>query len=175
LLFGVHPQIGIVGARLLNSDLTPQGSCRRFVSITNEFLATFPYLNKLPFQCFHRDLLVAKRTRTPIIVDYVSGACLMFRRSVFESIGGFDEQFFMYSEEEEFCYRALQAGIKTAYIPSAKAMHMGGASFGENVRCRSALVASSRLKYYQKYHSCSQVFCSELLSRLRSRRVLVLV
>ena len=88
-----------------------------------------------------------------MIVDYVSGACLMIRRVVFDMVGGFDERFFMYSEEEDFCHRALQSGFRTAYVPSARAMHISGASFGANVRWRSALVASSRLKYYEKYHS----------------------
>jgi GT2 family glycosyltransferase len=152
-----HPDVGIVGARLSNSDRTPQGSCRQFVSITNEFLATLPYLNKLPCQCFHRDLLSARSAYAPMIVDYVSGACFMFRRATFDKIGGFDERFFMYSEEEDFCYRARQAGYKTVYLPSADAIHVGGASFGEHIKRRSALVANSRLKYYKKHHSPLQV------------------
>jgi N-acetylglucosaminyl-diphospho-decaprenol L-rhamnosyltransferase len=151
------PEVGIVGARLLNPDLSPQGSSRRFLSLVGEFCATLPYVNKLPIQCFHRDLLTAKKTSLAILVDYVSGACFMFRRSTFDTIGGFDERFFMYSEEEEFCYRARRAGILTAYVPSAEALHISGASFGENVYNRSALVASSRLKYYKKYHSSFQV------------------
>ena len=152
-----HPEVGIAGARLLNSDLTPQGSCRKFVTAVGEFLATLPYLNKLPFQCFHRDILSAANTETAILVDYVSGACFMFHRSVLESIGGFDEQFFMYSEEEEFCFRARKAGIRTVYVPTAVAVHMSGASFGKNIWRRSTLVAASRLKYYRKYHSSLQV------------------
>ena len=151
--------VGIVGARLLNTDKSPQGSCRRFVTTTREVLATLPCLNKLPFQCFHRDVLDALGCPAPMLVDYVSGACLMFRRSTVEIVGGFDEQFFMYSEEEEFCFRARKAGIKTAFVPGAVAVHVGGASFGKDVCRRSTLIAGSRLKYYMKYHSFLRTVC----------------
>src|SRR5438270_2096706 len=135
----VCPDVGIVGAKLLNVDTSLQGSCRRFVTMLGEVFATLPYLNKIPLQWFHRDVLEAAHAHVPILVDYVSGACFMFRRTTCNVIGGFDEELFMYSEEEDFCLRARRAGIRTAYVPSAVAVHVGGASFGTNVRRRSRL------------------------------------
>ena len=152
-----HYEVGIVGAKLLNESLTVQPSCRRFVSWQNELLAFLPLLYKLPLQCFHRDLLPALTATEPLPADYVSGACFMFRRRTFEQMGGFDERFFMYSEEEDFCYRAQSAGWKTVYLPAAEAIHLGSQSFGAQSFRRCWLVAHSRLNYYRKHHGFYQV------------------
>ena len=61
-------------------------------------------------------------------VDWVSGASMMVRASVLGAIGGMDENFFLYFEETDFCYRAMQAGFTTWYVPKARVLHMRGKS-----------------------------------------------
>ena len=66
--------------------------------------------------------------KTPQPVDWVSGASMMIRPSVFAAIGGLDENYFLYFEETDFSYRAKQAGYSTWYVPESRVMHISGQS-----------------------------------------------
>jgi hypothetical protein len=68
----------------------------------------------------------------PEEVDVVSGACLMVKRSVFEMIGTFSTDYFMYSEDVELCYKIRQAGWKVYHTGKAEIVHHGGASAKEH-------------------------------------------
>jgi N-acetylglucosaminyl-diphospho-decaprenol L-rhamnosyltransferase len=61
-------------------------------------------------------------------VDWVSGACFLVRRSAFEELGGFDESYFMYSEDVDLCWRAWHAGWRVTYQPAAEVVHDQGVS-----------------------------------------------
>jgi N-acetylglucosaminyl-diphospho-decaprenol L-rhamnosyltransferase len=61
-------------------------------------------------------------------VDWVSGACLLARRTAFEELGGFDEAYFMYAEDVDLCWRAGRAGWSVLYVPSAEVTHRQGVS-----------------------------------------------
>lgn len=63
-------------------------------------------------------------------VDILSGACLLMRREVFESIGGFDDRFFLYGEDVDLSYRAARLGIDRTYEPTASAVHLSGTGSG---------------------------------------------
>ncbi len=62
------------------------------------------------------------------VVDWVSGACFLVRRSAFEQIGGFDESYFMYLEDVDLCWRLAAAGWRVGYAPSATVTHLQGVS-----------------------------------------------
>jgi len=64
--------------------------------------------------------------RRPVRVAWVSGAFLLLRRSAFEAVGGFDERFFLYKEEEDLCLRLRAAGGRVIYDPTVAADHVGG-------------------------------------------------
>ena len=64
----------------------------------------------------------------PAEVEAVSGACLMIKRDVFERIGGFSEDYFMYAEDMDLCYQVRKAGFKNYYVPEAEVIHFGGGS-----------------------------------------------
>ena len=61
-------------------------------------------------------------------VDWISGACMMIRRTAFEQVAGMDEGFFLYWEDADFCRRLKQAGWRTVYLPDVTSMHIGGRS-----------------------------------------------
>lgn len=61
-------------------------------------------------------------------VEWATGAVMLVGRECYEALGGFDESFFMYSEETDFCLRARDLGWPTRYTPVAEAMHVGGGS-----------------------------------------------
>ena len=86
------------------------------------------------------------------IVDFVSGSFLLIRRPLFEALGGFDEQFFMYSEDADLCRAALQLGLAAAHVASVELVHEGGES--DNVRSEKIVkVWRAWAQYYAKYWS----------------------
>ncbi len=68
------------------------------------------------------------RYRRPGTVDWALGAVLLMSRTAYETVGGWDESFFLYSEETDFCLRARDRGLVTWFTPDAVATHLGGAS-----------------------------------------------
>jgi hypothetical protein len=81
--------------------------------------------------------------------DWVSGACLLVRRDVLESIGGWDESFFLYSEDTDLCRRVRAAGFDVRYEPTATAVHLGGRSSPR--ASLLPLLATSRIHYAEKH------------------------
>lgn len=125
--------IGVVGARVLNEDGTVQPTARRFPDVTTWLGGRSTRLTaRSPRNWFSRRNLLGTDAHTPIDVDWLSGACLMTRRDVFERAGGFDESFFLYWEDADYCYRVARAGFRRLYIPSPLVRHAGGRSAERN-------------------------------------------
>lgn len=127
-----NPRVGLVGPRVFDEDgRTVQLSCRSFPTIGSLFFHRFSILNLLfPGNRWrHRYLLLDRDLSEPTQVDWVSGCCILARRDMLKDLGGFDERFFMYSEDVDLCLRARQAGWATYYVPSACITHrIGGSS-----------------------------------------------
>ena len=151
-----HPEVGMAGSRLEDPDGTPQHSRFRFPGIANQFD------DALQFGVVSR-LLRRWRTSPPIAdapheIDWLSGACTMVRREVFERVGPFDEGYFLYFEELDFSRRAHALGIRSWYVPSSRVVHLVGQSTGVTVRGRRpertpAYWFASRRRYYGKHHA----------------------
>jgi hypothetical protein len=149
---GGHPTAGIVGCRLVFGDRSPQRSVGTFPSILSLFLeASFLYL-LLP-----RNALLGP-TRVSVFddaadgqVDWVLGAYMLIRREVVDRIGLLDEQFFVYTEEVDFCRRTWDAGFEIWYTPSATIVHYCGGVRSLSQRTILWTFASQML-YIRKYH-----------------------
>lgn len=85
---------------------------------------TYPSQNKLKFG--------EKFENLPGNIAWLLGACMMLRKSVYERLGGFDPDYFLYGEDVDICLRARLAGYGIVYCPSAKITHIGGASERES-------------------------------------------
>jgi len=145
-----EPSAGIVGPRILNPDGSFQSSYMSFPTLLAELLL-MTKLHKVAYgQHFPSHPPAKSRDRRS--VDWVSGACLMIRRQVVEDIGGLDEEFFMYSEEVDWCWRAKQAGWCVYYLPEAEAVHWGGLSSTKVPVSRRTLVYGSKLRFLRKHH-----------------------
>lgn len=126
-----HPTAGIVGCKLLNADGSLQFSCRSFPTFWSGLFNRYSLLTRLaPSNPFSRRYLLSDRDHNSVReVDWVSGACMMVRRKLLESIGLLDEKFFLYSEDVDLCYRVKRAGWKVVYVPSGIVTHyIGGSS-----------------------------------------------
>jgi GT2 family glycosyltransferase len=131
------PDAGIVGARLLNSDRTLQTSCiQSFPTVANQVLDCELFRHWFPRSALWGMAALFNDSTEPAPVDAISGACLMIKRNLFEQLKGFDERYFMYSEDIDLCFRALRAGHKCWYVPEATVIHHGG---GSSQKARSAV------------------------------------
>lgn len=124
------PQAGAVGPKILNSDRSLQTSCvRAFPTILNEMFdadwlrVRYPKSQLWGTQAFQHDSEAS-------VVEAISGACFMMRRSVFLSLGGFNDDYFMYAEDTDLCFRAKKNGFTNYYIPWVSVIHHGGKSSG---------------------------------------------
>lgn len=119
---------GIVGSRLEDPDGTPQRSAFRFPSVLGELE------EGLRLGIVSRLLArytVAPPTRDDAhVTDWVAGASMLVRREVFETAGLFDEGYFLYFEEVDFCRRARKAGWRTWYEPASRVVHLVGQASG---------------------------------------------
>jgi N-acetylglucosaminyl-diphospho-decaprenol L-rhamnosyltransferase len=77
---------------------------------------------------FKRWVIAKHMTKVPQPIDWICGASMLIRPEVLESIGGMDENYFLYFEETDFCYRAKKAGFATWYVPQSRVMHIRGQS-----------------------------------------------
>lgn len=84
-------------------------------------------------------------------VDYVFGAAMLIRRSVFERIGLFDERFFLYLEDMDFCLRARKAGFSLLFVPQAHVWHKGSASTANNGGMRKHHFVKSTFRFVRKH------------------------
>ena len=85
-------------------------------------------------------------------MDWLVGACLCVRASAAAEVGLFDESFFMYSEELDWCRRFRAAGWRVAYVPSAEVVHLEGGSSRLDLVARDRMFQASKLRYTAKWH-----------------------
>jgi GT2 family glycosyltransferase len=124
-----HPDAAIVGPKLLNPDGSLQPSVRGFPTywrLATEYL----FLRKLgprtrALNAFHGN---GFDYQSVLETEWLSGACLLVRREAADAVGLFDEDFFMFSEEVDWCYRFRRAGWKVLFYPGAEVVHVVGAA-----------------------------------------------
>jgi len=160
-----RPDAGVCGCRLKSPDGSSQVSFGDFPSL---FQALFDalFLNDLfPHAGFPKRGAYPDVTMTgPIRVGYVTGAAIMVRKSLVDRIGLFDELFRAYSEETDFCYRVKHvARMNVYFLPEAKVIHLGGASYRNAKKYQIQLMFSSYHKFLKKYHGSVYSFCTRLL------------
>jgi GT2 family glycosyltransferase len=160
-----HREAAIAGSLLEDPDGTPQHCRFRFPDPINE-LSVGLKLGLLGRLWPHR-MSCPPFASEPHRIDWVSGAAMSVRRDVIERIGLFDEGYFLYFEELDFCRRATKAGFQCWHVPQSHVVHLVGRSTGVTVRDRRpgrvpAYWFASRRRYYRKHHG----FCYRLLCNL---------
>ncbi len=153
-LLDTDPMIGAVGPRLLNPDLTDQGTARSFPTPAAALLGRRSPLTRLwPGNPWTRRYLVGSRRTDafPFDIDWMSGACLMARREVVAEVGPLDGRYFMYWEDADWCRRIKDAGMRVVCEPRARVVHDEGAARGRPAR-QSIWFHRSAYRYYAKHH-----------------------
>jgi N-acetylglucosaminyl-diphospho-decaprenol L-rhamnosyltransferase len=142
--------VGAAAPRILSANGHLEYSQRRFPSVASTFAQGLFLHRMLPRADWTdeviRDESLYEVAQSP---DWVSGACLLVKRSVFEQIGGWDESFFLYSEDTDLCRRIRSAGYEVRFLPAATAVHIGGQSSPRSGLL--PLLATSRARYAAKH------------------------
>ena len=131
-----NPDVGVLGPRILNSDGTLQNSARSFPTLMTAFFGRSSVLSRwFPQNPFTSKSLLSLRSdgRTPMEVDWVSGACMVIRKKAVECVGLLDERFFMYWEDADWCMQMWANGWKVIYFPQVAVQHYVGGSSEKRV------------------------------------------
>ena len=122
------PSAGAAGPRVDTGSGEVYPSARTFPSVTDSIGHGFLGLVWRNNPWSRRYLMAGRSLEQTQTVDWVSGSCMMLRRSAFEAVSGFDESFFMYAEDVDLCRRMAEAGWTTLYVPTARVVHIQGVS-----------------------------------------------
>jgi len=138
-----HPEAGILAPKILDSNRPPRiwyaGARRR------------PrWLSAIDTRRGHPN---ARQTDRAGEVDYVFGAAMLLRRELIDRIGLFDERFFLYLEDMDYCLRAQAAGFALRYVPQARVWHRGSASTSHRDAMRRYYQAQSMVRFLRKHLS----------------------
>jgi GT2 family glycosyltransferase len=120
---------GVVGCTLLNEDLTIQTSCiQTFPTIVNQVLDSDWLRSRWPHSTLWGTAPLFSNANTSARVEAISGACMLIAREVFTKAGQFSEDYFMYAEDVDLCYKVRQRGCSNYYLGPARVIHYGGKS-----------------------------------------------
>lgn len=163
-----NPKVGVVGSQLYNADGTLQPSYSFF------YPSLKSNLNDLFGGLFRKKVKIQKN---PIKVKSVFGASMMIKNEVIRKTNGFNPRFFMYAEEEEWCYRINKLGYLIVCLPESKVTHLDGGSFEfseqrENRRMEGAYTFYSVLYNSSKVRNIYAVIKLTCLSRIFAFKLL---
>jgi N-acetylglucosaminyl-diphospho-decaprenol L-rhamnosyltransferase len=167
-----RPGAALIGPRLSNLDGSLQRSVRGFPT-TWRLATEYLYLRKLAPRSRALNAFYAAGFAHDAECDaeFVMGACMLVRRKAIDEVGLLDEDYFLFSEETDWCYRFRQAGWRVLFTPAAECVHVGGASHGgrmfrENVR--------GHLRFLSKHRGAAEAERARrlLLWALRLRAVI---
>jgi N-acetylglucosaminyl-diphospho-decaprenol L-rhamnosyltransferase len=163
-----HQDIGIISPRIVFQDGRYQLSCGRLPNIAVEFLDKIRYGLDQKWHFIFADLY-SKQYSNIKEMGWLTGACLMMRRDVFDRLDGFDESFFMYFEDKDICKRVDEKGLKVIYYPQTSLIHLLGGSSQDVKKSVNTYYRDSQLYYYQKHLGTFQTAILKLYLRLSGK------
>lgn len=173
-----NPRTALTGPRIVNPDGTLEYSARAFPDHLTFFFNRYSLLTRLfpGNPCSRRYLLSDWDHASVRSVDWITGACMLARRTAVAEVGGMDEAFFMFNEDVDWCRRMGQAGWAVDYEPAATVMHHVGAS---RSRVAARVIWSRHLgmiHYFRKHHPTSPLLAlpAEAFILLRAVAMLAL-
>jgi N-acetylglucosaminyl-diphospho-decaprenol L-rhamnosyltransferase len=166
-----HPEAGAAGARILNPDGSLQISSHPRPTLPREFWRLFHLDRISPYAEYP---LTKWETNQAQNVDVLMGACLLLRREVLDEVGFLDEDYFIYSEEVDLCYRIQRAGWRLFWVPQAEVVHFGGQSTQQAPTEMFLNLYHGKIKYFRKHNgwSAGQIYKLILMFAALSRLIL---
>jgi GT2 family glycosyltransferase len=136
------PSVAVVGPRLVDAHGRAELSFGRMIGP----------LNELRQKRLARSAAVEQLTRRRQYPDWVSGACLLVRRTDAAAAGGLDERFFMYTEDVDFCAAIRALGRRILFTPSVEVVHLRGRSAASAPAATRDHYRRSQIAFYEKHH-----------------------
>ncbi|MDO8621280.1 MAG: glycosyltransferase [Candidatus Levybacteria bacterium] len=160
-----NSKIGVIAPQLIGEKENILQSISGMPYLSQSLFA-FSFLGKIwrknPFSAKYHNINLDRNKEQE--VDVVGGACMMVKKSIFDKVGGFDERFFMYFEEADFCFRIKKMGYKILYFPKTKATHSVGRSTQDKAWIEKTF-EQSRFKFFKKYHGLIPALLGEFALR----------
>lgn len=152
-----HPDVGVLGPKLVYPDDKVQDSCRRNMKF-RDLVIKRTFLKKLPFLRKRVDRYTMEDFDHSVTqeVDLLVGACFIIPRKVYEEVGGFDKRYFLFMEDFDLCREISKAGYKVVYFPETSVTHnhkrlSGGSVFKLLRRKVFWIHIMSAFKYFWKW------------------------
>lgn len=147
-------KIGALGVKTINPDGSLQFSCRSFPTLARQFYESFS-LHRIFKRCriFGSYFMTYSDHDKDMEVDWLSGSFMMIEKSIFEAVGRFDEDYFIYSEDTDLCLRLRRKGFKNYYYSGYKIIHNDAGIASKNMPMRESQIGKSRKKYFLKNYS----------------------
>ncbi len=139
LFFETNPQIGVLSPKIIQaSRLQAQPfTCGKKTSLLGII--------------FRNTILKPWNKKRPVLVDWVSGTALLTRKHLFEKVGGFDENFFMYFEDQDLCLRIKKLGYDIVFFPKSKVLHYDGKCW-PNTKQQKIAFYKAQDYFFKKHH-----------------------
>jgi len=167
-----HPQVGIVGPQLLGFNNLPQKSCFRFPTIAS-IAARRIFLGKTNWGKKKLDYFLMNDAdfSSPRTVDWLQGSAMLVRKEYAKKVGEWDERFFLYFEDTDWCRRFWQNGYQVVYLPTTKVFHYYGRASKKWGGVLDAFLNQytwihliSALKYFSKWRKIGVTIDNEVFS-----------
>jgi GT2 family glycosyltransferase len=161
-----HPRVGLVAPRLRNADGSLQRNAFHFPGLIQVALDLFPLHPRLVESRLNGRYSREPRAKGPFAIEHPLGAAMMVRREVWEETGGFDEDYFMYAEEVDWCWRIRHAGWMIWQVPAAEIVHYGGQSTRQMPDSMFIELWRARFRFFRRHHGPLYQAVVRLLVRL---------
>lgn len=162
-----NQRVGILGIKLINPNGSVQPSCNNFPTIENLFLDHILRIRLVSRTIKARFLYRFWYHDELRDVDWILGAFMMMKHTLADELGGFDEDYFLYGEDLDICYRAKQLGAAITFLPSAEVMHKGNQQWD---RERLGRIYHALVLFYRKHYSNRRRSLLEFLIRIEDIR-----
>jgi len=162
----IDENVGIVGCKIVspNGEIQTEGvKFRKFLSIL-EVLFQNRFLDKNPG--------LYKKMRGVKMVDWVWGTAVMIKKDVIDKIGLHDENYYAYSEQIDFCYRAKKSGFEVLFLTDVRIVHYGGITSGHFPVWRTDLICRNKLLFILKHFPPITIYIAFYINFLDALRLL---
>lgn len=171
--FDNNPDCAVIGPKLKYENGTTQESAMKFPNVKQELLNMFGFAGK--------GILLLKKIRHYFLneafysTDFVFGSCMMIRANVFKIVNGFDEDYFLFTEEADLCLRIKLLKFKVVYLRNIDIIHSSGKITNKISTERIRWTHESKLIFWKKHYSKSKVLLLRLIIIISLKIRLMLV
>jgi len=166
-----HPEVGAAGAKILNSDGSLQISSHPQPTLSRELWRLFHLDSLSPYAEYPPAKWETNQAKE---VDVLLGACLLLRKEALDQVGLLDEDYFMYSEEVDLCYRIQRAGWRIYWVPQAEVVHFGGQSTQQVPTEMFLNLYHGKIKSFRKHNGWSAAQTYQVILRIAALSRLIL-